>query len=169
MVPYFLIPGLYYLPDWISSTMEEDLLSNIEVGIWENSLKRRVQQFGPRYRYQDGKLDSSLREIPEWIRKFFPDLKTWFDRPPGQIIINEYLPGQGITKHKDAAVFGPTIASLSLLNDAQMLLINGNSAQELLLKRRSLLILSGEARSAWQHCIPPVENKRISITFRTIK
>ena len=34
---------------------------------------------------------------------------------------------------------------------------------------RSLYMMDGEARSQWEHSIPPVEARRYSITFRTMK
>ena len=34
---------------------------------------------------------------------------------------------------------------------------------------RSLYLMDGEARSQWEHSIPPVEARRYSITFRTMK
>lgn len=34
---------------------------------------------------------------------------------------------------------------------------------------RSLYMMDGEARSQWEHSIPPVDARRYSITFRTMK
>jgi alkylated DNA repair dioxygenase AlkB len=34
---------------------------------------------------------------------------------------------------------------------------------------RSIYLMDGEARQIWQHSIPPVEQRRYSITFRTMK
>jgi alkylated DNA repair dioxygenase AlkB len=34
---------------------------------------------------------------------------------------------------------------------------------------RSIYLLTGDARSAWQHTIPPVKEVRWSITFRTLR
>jgi alkylated DNA repair dioxygenase AlkB len=34
---------------------------------------------------------------------------------------------------------------------------------------RSIYVLSGAARSQWQHSIPAVERLRYSITFRTVR
>jgi alkylated DNA repair dioxygenase AlkB len=36
-------------------------------------------------------------------------------------------------------------------------------------KRRSLYIMQGAARSEWQHSIAPVEQQRYSITLRTLR
>ncbi|HXN69097.1 MAG TPA: hypothetical protein VN926_15765 [Bradyrhizobium sp.] len=36
-------------------------------------------------------------------------------------------------------------------------------------QRRSLYVMSGESGDLWQHSIPAVEQRRSSITFRTMK
>jgi alkylated DNA repair dioxygenase AlkB len=165
-----MIHGLTYVDDWIDASTESQLLASIENGVWESSLQRRVQQFGPKYNYTTRKLNStSPKTIPDWIKTLFPNLLSWFECEPNQIIINEYKHGQGITKHVDAPAFGPTIASLSLLSDTHMTFgqYRGNEHKQLL-QRRSLIVMTGEARSQWYHYIAPVAEKRISITFRTI-
>lgn len=165
------ILGLKYLPNWIDETTETLLLDNIQQGFWESSLQRRVQQFGPVYNYTTRKLDlQSQQEIPQWLKKsLYSNLITFFDEEPNQIIINEYQPGQNITKHIDAAVFGPVIASLSLLGNTNMTFGQYRDSEiKHLLERRSLLVLSDEARNKWYHYIAPVTQQRISITFRTI-
>ena len=40
---------------------------------------------------------------------------------------------------------------------------------ELELAPRSAYVLAGQARSAWQHSIPPVREERWSVTFRTLR
>lgn len=165
-----MIYGLTYVDDWIDASTESQLLETIEHGVWESSLQRRVQQFGPKYNYTTRKLNSNLpKTIPDRIKTLFPNLRSWFECEPDQIIVNEYKCGQGITKHVDAPVFGPTIASLSLLSDTYMTFgqYRGNEHKQFL-QRRSLIVMTGEARSQWYHYIAPVSEKRISITFRTI-
>jgi alkylated DNA repair dioxygenase AlkB len=39
----------------------------------------------------------------------------------------------------------------------------------LIAEPRSLYLMSGESRNAWEHSIPAVEQRRYSITFRTMK
>lgn len=165
-----MIPGLTYVPNWIDEDTEKKLLEKIEAGVWETTLQRRVQQFGPMYNYSNRKLKPALQEIPSWIKdELYSGLSKWFEKEPDQIIINEYKRGQGITKHVDAVVFGPTIASLSLLNNTDMTFgqYHGSEIKKTL-ERRSLVVLSGEARRDWYHYIAPVSERRISITFRTV-
>lgn len=161
------ISGLIYRPNWIDAEAEEFLLQKIQEGNWESSLQRRVQQFGPRYNYTTRKVDAACLDIPDWIK--FLNLSDWFEKDPEQIIVNEYEIGQGITKHVDAKVFGPIIASLSLLSDTHLTMGQYRGDEiKIPLERRSLVIMTGKARSEWYHYIAPVKEKRISITFRTI-
>lgn len=89
-----------------------------------------------------------------------------------QIIVNEYAGRkQGIGKHVDCDVFGPTITTLTLSDPAVMVLYetkepegsgayNFRTLEEtgktisLLLERRSLLVLKGDSRYFWKHGIP---------------
>jgi alkylated DNA repair dioxygenase AlkB len=99
-----------------------------------------------------------------------------------QMLINEYLPGQGIALHRDYEPFDRTVVSLSLLSACVMdfrHLKDGRRAS-LFLEPRSLLMLSDEARYDWQHGIARRKtdrwqgqairrSRRLSITFRLAK
>ena len=101
--------------------------------------------------------------------------------PPEQMIVNEYLPGQGIANHIDHALhFGPVVASLSLCSGVLMRFRYNDQERELWLEPRSLLVLSGPARWAWSHGIAKrkgdvrdgarvLRGRRVSITFRTMR
>jgi alkylated DNA repair dioxygenase AlkB len=95
------------------------------------------------------------------------------------MLVNEYLPGQGIAPHRDYAPFGRTVVSLSLLSPCVMDFRHPRTGRKesLLLEPRSLVVLSDEARYEWEHGIAPrkrdawrgqpVERgRRLSVTFR---
>ncbi len=102
------------------------------------------------------------------------------DRVPEQVIVNEYLPGQGIAMHTDHRGFGLTVCTISLGDDWEMdFSENWDEKRPALLHRRSLVLLTGEARSVWQHGIAPRKSepakggrrnrrRRLSLTFRTV-
>src|SRR5438045_9721394 len=71
------------------------------------------------------------------------------------MLVNEYLPGQGIAPHRDDAPFGRVVASLSLLSPCVMDFRHRPTGrrEQLLLEPRSLLVLSDEARYDWEHGI----------------
>jgi alkylated DNA repair dioxygenase AlkB len=104
----------------------------------------------------------------------------FFADVPNQVIINEYLAGQGIAAHIDCVpCFGPTISSLSLGSDCVMQFTHGKDRCDFTLPARSLLILKDAARYEWQHAIPARQTdringirqprrRRVSLTFRTM-
>lgn len=105
-----------------------------------------------------------IADVPAWLQ-----ILDEFD----QVIVNEYLCGQGITPHTDCIpCFGDTICSLSLLEHCEMILERGNIKHSIILEPRSLLMLQGEARYKWKHSIPQrksnIKNRRVSATFRKV-
>jgi alkylated DNA repair protein alkB family protein 8 len=108
-------------------------------------------------------------------------LRVYQAAPYDQLTVNEYLPGAGIPPHVDThSAFRGALASLSLGGPCAMLFRRGDDVRALLLPPRSLLLLAGEARFAWQHYIPgrmadpvagraeplPRAPRRVSFTFR---
>jgi alkylated DNA repair dioxygenase AlkB len=182
-----MIPGLIYIADFISEKDQKDLLESIDSQEWLADLKRRTQHYGYKYDYTKKAIDASMKigSIPAWIWPYSMRLidKKYFSKEPDQVIINEYLPGQGISRHTDCVpCFGDTVASLSLGSACVMEFEqwNGIEKLKLLLEPRSLLVLSGEARYKWMHSIPGRKedkiddqvlsrSRRVSLTFRTIK
>ena len=71
--------------------------------------------------------------------------------------MNDYLPGQGIARHRDYAPYGRAVASLSLLSPCVMDFreVATGGKERFLLEPRSLLVLSDAARYDWEHGIAP--------------
>lgn len=174
------LPGLLYIPDYILPEYEEELIKTIDTRSWNLELKRRTQHYGYKYDYSARFIDSSyyIGEIPDWIDKLCHRLysECIFMDKPDQVIINEYIPGQGIAPHIDCVqCFTDTICSLSLSSGCAMDLSNGNIKKSIYLDSRSLLILKGDARYKWKHEIKKRKNdsglkrqRRISLTFRKV-
>ncbi len=172
------IPGLTYIPDFITRDEESALIADIDVQSWLTDLKRRVQHYGYKYDYRARAVtnDAYLGPLPDWIQPVAQKLPF----KPDQAIVNEYQPGQGISAHVDCVpCFDDTIASLSLDSGAMMQFTNGNEKQEIYMEPRSLVILSGPTRYEWRHAIPARKtdvvngfkierHRRISLTFRTV-
>ena len=67
-----------------------------------------------------------------------------------QITANIYTVGDGIPPHVDNPyAFGSNIISLSLLSDVLLEFKRGDNVYPLDLARKSLLIMTGEARYSW--------------------
>lgn len=173
-----IIPGLKLIEDFISLEEEMELVTNIDLypEKWLDDLKRRVQHYGFRYNYTSKSLslEDKLGPMPDWLVKISQKVaKNRFINKPEQVIINEYKFGQGIGLHVDRVdMFGPTIASLSLLAPCEMKFVKralSAEKEKLTLPQRSLLVLEGEARYDWAHGISGVKSDcRILIIFRTL-
>jgi len=179
--------GLKYLPDFISVEDAEFLVHEIGVRPWRSDVKRRVQHYGYRYDYKarQAREEDYLGPLPAFLRVLAERLSHpgCFGSVPDQVIVNEYMPGQGISAHVDCRpCFGDVIASLSLLSSCVMRLENRKISRQvdLALEPRSLLVLSGEARHVWTHAIPARKNdivdgqkylrsRRLSLTFREMR
>lgn len=177
--------GLQYIANFISRAQEDYLLERIDQQNWLSEISRRVQHYGYKYDYTSNIIDKNINlgDIPDWLSLLSKRLfaEEIFKRAPDQIIINEYLPGQGIRPHTDCIpCFEETICSLSLLSPCLMELAKNEEKTSIYLENRSLLILSGPARFQWEHGISNrkydiingekiLRNRRVSITFRKIK
>jgi alkylated DNA repair dioxygenase AlkB len=180
------IPGLRYIPSYIDLQEQERLIALIDAQSWQTDLKRRVQHYGYKYDYKKRFIDFEmyLGALPEWL---VPLARTivqdgLVNNMPDQVIVNEYLPGQGISSHIDCVpCFDDTIVSLSLNSFCVMEFTHTQSAQNIpiLLEPRSVVVLQGESRYIWKHGIPSRKTdvfnntaiqrtRRLSLTFRKV-
>ena len=174
---------------------------------WEDGISRRVQHYGYPFNYRTLMLDYNrpVEPIPEHCVPLIERMSSLMDAenllPLSQLTVNEYEPGQGIASHIDTFnCFGPEIYVLSLNSSITMSLTHRSQMEaagageagkkesrrepatyprkkHVWLPRRSLLVLSGEARYEWGHCISSrmqdkrngiliPRGKRVSLTFR---
>lgn len=178
------IVGLRYVTNFVDEKTEATLIQTIDAQPWIMDLRRRVQHYGYRYNYKVRGLASDLYlgPIPHWLQPCCQRLhrEGYFSLTPDQVIVNEYLPGQGIASHTDCIpCFGDTIASISLGSGCQMDFVDGEARTSHYLEPQSLLVLSGEARYQWKHGIAARKSdkvngiaisraRRISLTFRNV-
>jgi alkylated DNA repair dioxygenase AlkB len=174
------ITGLRYLPDYITPVMEAELVALIDAQTWDTQWQRRRQSYGSSY----GNEELPRGEIPFWGQVLAErmHLEGVCERRFDQMLVNEYLPGQGIALHRDYQPFDRTVTSLSLLSPCVMDFRHPDKQESaaLLLEPRSLLVLSDEARYDWQHGIARRKTdrwqgntirraRRLSVTFRLRK
>ena len=113
------IRGFEYIENYIDEAQHNWLLSRIDEQQWLDDLKRRVQHYGFKYNYKARKVDMDMHigELPEWLNRLSEKLYEdgYMPEVADQVIVNEYLPGQGIASHIDCEpCFEDTIVSLSL-------------------------------------------------------
>lgn len=181
-----MINGLKYIPSFIDKENETELLYLIDLKPWLTDLKRRTQHYGYKYDYTSKKIDSSMSigRMPWWLKAYTLRLmhEGIFEVEPDQVIINEYLPGQGIGRHVDCvSCFDKTIASISLESNCMMDFkhLKSPKSGSMMLESGSLLVLSDEARYDWMHSIAAKKEdvlngevfprgRRVSLTFRKV-
>jgi alkylated DNA repair dioxygenase AlkB len=122
-------------------------------------------------------------DLPDYLRPVIermsgpgsPPTAGWF---PSEANSNSYLAAKGhhLTAHfDDRSLSGDIIANLSLLGDVTMTLRHGRDSSrtfDAFLPRRSLQVLTRDARFVWTHEIAKSNvhsERRVSITFRQPK
>ena len=183
------IPGLRCIKNYITADRHDKLLAQVDEQPWLDDIKRRVQHYGFKYNYRARKVnyDMHIGELPRWLEKLSKELykDKYMPEVADQVIVNEYLPGQGISAHIDCEpCFQDTIVSLSLGSFFNCVMNFTNKLDKakripIWLESRSLVIMRGEARYQWLHSIPARESdewegerhdrkRRVSLTFRKV-
>jgi len=174
-----VIAGLDYRPEFISAAEEARLIERLQEAElapfrfhgWLGN--RKTRSFGWRYDFDDSSF-TSTGPIPDWLAWLRDRAAAFAEVEPGAIhhaLVARYDPGAGIGWHKDRDVFDKVVG-VSLNTPATLRfrkrLASGFARAELPVEPRSAYLLSGEARSEWEHRITPGDALRFSITFRTL-
>lgn len=182
------IDGLSVLERWLDEASQRSLVEAIDAMPWRDDLARRVQHYGWRYDYKARSVDASMKlgALPPWAKSLAERIALErLSAEPEQVIVNEYLPGQGIAAHIDCIpCFGPVVLSLSLGSACTMDLRDTDAlsapVRSVRLEPGSLLVLDRAARTRYSHAIAGrktdmvdgvrvARHRRVSVTFRTIR
>lgn len=136
--------------------------------------KRRVVSFGWHYDFNERVLRRT-EDMPPFLAEL-RELVASFAAMPSvslqHVLVTEYGAGAGIGWHRDKGVFGEVVG-LSLLAPCVFRLRRRAGERwdrvSIDAERRSVYLLSGAARTEWEHSIPPVETTRYSITYRNLR
>lgn len=172
--------GLVYRPGFVSAEEEQALAAEIAAlplapFEFQGFLgKRRVVSFGWRYVF-DGSGLTQAEPIPDFLQAVRARAAAFMGVETEAIVhalLTEYAPGAGIGWHRDRSVFGDVVG-ISLLAPARLRFRrkSGEKWQRAVLEAepRSAYLLTGPARTEWEHSIPELDALRYSITFRTLK
>lgn len=159
--------GLILVENFITPDEEAKLLAELpkEAKSPKKKTRNRIWRYGEKRVYTDGYVG---KEIPSILGELAQRLVKKLDFPaaPQCFTVNEYHQGQTIEPHIDQLSCGPVITVLSLLSTATMRFTGGNKLHLVELPPRSLVVMTGEIRSKWQHSIDPVKDTRYSVVFR---
>jgi len=171
--------GFVYRPNLIDPAEEVALveaLGRLDLRAFEMrgySARRLVASFGVRY----GGPGQGLKHgppIPDFLQPLRRKAGALAGLAPDALVhalANAYPPGAPIGWHRDRPAFGQVVG-FSLLSPCVLRFrrpaSEGWERRTVTLEPRSAYWLAGEARSTWEHSIPPVEALRYSVTFRTL-
>ena len=172
--------GFVYRPKFLSLDEEAELaawLATLPFAAFEFrgfEGRRRVVSYGWQYDFNRSHLlkadDIPAQLLP--VRARAAALAGHAPEELQQVLLNEYQPGAPIGWHRDRPIFAEVVG-ISLLAPCTFRLRRrtpaGFERASVILEPRSAYLLSGPARSDWEHSIPPVEAHRYSITFRNFK
>ncbi|KAJ7574020.1 hypothetical protein C8J56DRAFT_980513 [Mycena floridula] len=122
----YRIPGsneAFYIPEFVTHSEEEYLIRKINESPqqkWKQLANRRLQLLG-------GELTAKNTLVPQAIPAYltsYPDIiprikstgafKASPHGAPNHVILNEYLPGQGIMPHQDGPAYHPVVTTISV-------------------------------------------------------
>ncbi|MEJ1286895.1 spectrin repeat containing nuclear envelope family member 4 [Cricetulus griseus] len=109
-------PLIYYVPDFISKEEEDYLLRqvfNAPKPKWTQLSGRKLQNWGG-LPHPRGMVPERL---PPWLQRYVDkvsDLSLFGGLPANHVLVNQYLPGEGIMPHEDGPLYYPTVSTISL-------------------------------------------------------
>jgi alkylated DNA repair dioxygenase AlkB len=173
--------GAAYEDEFITREEEAALLAHVaalplqEAKYKAYTARRRVVSYGGVFDYDTLELKPA-GELPadfHWLRE---RAARWLGVAPADFVhalVAEYRPGTPLGWHRDVPQF-ECVVGISLAAPARLRLRpyppdrpQRAGIVNVELQPRSIYQLTGPARWAWQHSVPPVDALRYSITLRT--
>ncbi len=191
LTPSTVVTGLFYMDNAIDNP--SDIIDDLDEREWkpltDSKNSRIVQHYGFLYDYKTHKIGEKGEKFPKCIRTLAKNLTKICENAGlisrkytfNQCIINNYLPGQGISKHIDVKSYGDVIGCYTLNGGSIMRFTSPEGVtHDVYVKPNSLYVMSGDARYKWTHEMPSCKydtvdgkklrrERRISITFRNVE
>jgi alkylated DNA repair dioxygenase AlkB len=174
------VEGLRFEEEFITHQEELSLLDRVRSLEFRDMkmrgvvAKRRVIHYGVKYSFETFRATPGPA-IPDFLLPLRAQAASFAAVEPSELaeaLITEYPAGAAIGWHKDAYPF-EIVIGISLLSASRFRFRRGRvrawETAELPLPRRSIYVLTGPARTEWEHSIPPVKELRYSVTFRTLR
>ena len=181
LAPKIPLPeGFRYQDNLITPQEEADLVARLQdlpfkpyehLGYFGN---RRIAGFGWR-QDEAGRMVETGEPIPEVLLPLLSKVAAFAGLPQDSFrhaLVTEYSPGAGIGWHRDrppaVAIAGVSLGSPCTFR-LRRRIAGAFERASITAAPRSAYLMSGPARSDWEHSIPEVEALRYSVTFRTVR
>uniref|UniRef100_A0A182NXH7 Fe2OG dioxygenase domain-containing protein n=1 Tax=Anopheles dirus TaxID=7168 RepID=A0A182NXH7_9DIPT len=167
-------PTIYYVPNFITEEEETEILQAVDKTPrprWTQLSNRRLINYGG-VPHPKGMI---AEDIPSWLNHYVECINQLNLYEEGiqanHVLINEYLPCQGIMPHLDGPLFYPTIATISCgshtileycdqvesnTSESSTALVR-NRKTKVLLEPRSLLVVKDDMYHKYLHSIAELE------------
>ena len=175
------VSGLQYYDLELGQGILEALDAREWKAVTSAANSRTYQHYGFTYNYAAGKVGAACEPIPEFLKGLQEILteKCGVEDYFNQCIVNNYMPGQGISKHIDHRAYGDIIGCFTLESGAMMNFHYGKDTVSIYTRPNSLYVMSGDARYKWAHEMPARKSdivdglkiprgRRVSVTFRHV-
>jgi alkylated DNA repair protein (DNA oxidative demethylase) len=172
--------GLRHVDELLEQSEERallDVMAELElrqVRMHGQVARRTVRDYGVSYDFASATV-SPGEPVPPWLEPLRARCARLLDRPVdalAEALVTRYPPGATIGWHRDAPAFGDVVG-VSLASACDLRFQRGKGPErrvfEQPLQPRSAYVLTGRARTVWQHSIPAVPEERWSVTFRTLR
>lgn len=175
--------GLVYHPEWLTRDDEAALIALVarlpftNAKYKEYTARRRVVGYGGRFDYDLNRMLPAAPLIEE-LHPLRDRIAQWINLEPESLahaLISEYAPGAPLGWHRDVPdfedVFGISFGGPAVLRFRPYPPASASRADvvKLAVAPRSIYLMRGPSRWAWQHSVAPVDALRWSITFRTLR
>ena len=176
-----LPPGMVYEREFLSRDEEAHWIALVQsmplapMRYKGYSARRRVVSFGGSYDFDANRLNEAA-PIPHSLEPLREKAAKWLGIAAAdfsQVLVAEYAPGTPLGWHRDVPDF-EDVVGISLLDTAVLLFrpyppaaLRRADIIKLEVEPRSIYLLRGASRWAWQHSVAPTRTLRYSITLRT--
>lgn len=166
---------VYYIPNFITPEEETLILQNVNSvpkPKWTCLSKRRLQDYGG-VPHKNGMIPEN---IPLWLQTYMDRIASYNifgSNKPNHVLVNEYIPGQGIMPHTDGPLFYPTVSTISCGSHTVLEFFendeNRTKVCDLILEKRSLVVLQDNMYTKYLHSISEVKEDVIQPSCVNLK